>query len=112
MPPAYNLYEPCSVKTGLIASAKSIYPGQTAQSAQADMGRYFLLLSNFHRVKGLANPMIQPVLQTKWIFNGLKIHNYDITCCYHGDSLTLYHTTTTLDLTNLVGWLYWGLTPL
>ena len=37
------LNEACSVKSGLHAYAKSIDPCQPAHSAQADMGRNFLL---------------------------------------------------------------------
>ena len=46
------LYEPCSVKRGLNASAKSIEQCQPAQSAQADMDRNFSLSLNFLHVKG------------------------------------------------------------
>ena len=45
-------FEPCCVKMGPNSSAKSIDPGQPAQSAPADLDRYFLLLGNFHHVKG------------------------------------------------------------
>ena len=37
-----KILEACLVKTGFTASAKSIDSGQPAQSAQADLSRYFL----------------------------------------------------------------------
>ena len=38
---------------GLNASAKSFYPGQPAQSAQADLGRNVLLKFEFLDIKGI-----------------------------------------------------------
>ena len=40
------------VKRGFNASAKSIDPGQPAQNAQADLGRYFLPSVNCLYIKG------------------------------------------------------------
>ena len=43
-----HIYEPFSVeRKGLNASAKSIDPGQPAQSAHAELNRNFLLVLNF-----------------------------------------------------------------
>ena len=54
-----------SVKMGLKACAKSIDPGQPAQSAQADPGRHFLLFVNFLHVHGLAYLGIHWVVKTE-----------------------------------------------
>ena len=40
-----------SAKSDLVGIAKSIDPGQPAQSAQADHGRYFSLLADFLCIK-------------------------------------------------------------
>ena len=45
--------EPFSAEKGHNASAKSIDPGQPAQSAQADLDRNFSLLANFLHIRGL-----------------------------------------------------------
>ena len=46
-----HINEPFSVKKGPNASAKIIDPRQPVQSAQADLGKYFLLLVNFLDIK-------------------------------------------------------------
>ena len=46
-----HINETFSEKRGIEAYAKSIDPGQPAQSAQADLGRYFLILINFPHIK-------------------------------------------------------------
>ena len=54
--PGQNLNEPCSGRRWVCASEKkkSINPCQPAQSAQADMGRYFFFcdFSNLLHAKG------------------------------------------------------------
>ena len=50
------------MKRGLIASAKSIDPGQATQSAQPDLGRNFLLLINFLHIHGPVYLMIESVV--------------------------------------------------
>ena len=55
-PSSYSLrvrYKLCTMKRGLIAFAKSIGLCQPAQSAQADINRYFSLSLNFLNIKGL-----------------------------------------------------------
>ena len=47
------------------ASAKSIDPGQPAQSAQADLGRNFLILVNFLLIKGPNYLTIHSAVKTK-----------------------------------------------
>ena len=50
------------MERGLNTSAKSIDPDQTAQTAQADLGRNLLLLVKFLHINGPYIPMIQ------WVF--------------------------------------------
>ena len=49
-----NLYsnDSSSLKRGRNATAKSIDPGQPAQSAQAELDQNFLLAGNFMPIKG------------------------------------------------------------
>ena len=42
-----GVYVTHHAKRDLMGIAKNIDPGQTAQSAQSDHGRYFLLLADF-----------------------------------------------------------------
>ena len=50
--PVINTLKQCSGKSGFNVSAKSIDPGQPAQSAQADLGRFFLPFVYFTHVEG------------------------------------------------------------
>ena len=71
--------ESCCLKRSLNAFAKSIDPCQPAQSAQADMGRYFSPSLNFLHVKGPFYIVIQSVVGE----NGfLWIHNYMMSCLF------------------------------
>ena len=72
-----NTVEPCCIKRGLNASAKSVDPCQPALSAQADMGRHFLLSVNFLYAEGPFYHMIQTFVRQKW---NLQIPCYLIIC--------------------------------
>ena len=60
-----HIHELCSMKKVLNASAKSINPGQPALSGQTDLGRNFLLLISFQRIKGPYYFMIYSVNRTR-----------------------------------------------
>ena len=51
LPVDLHINKLCFVKRGLNASSKSIDSGLPTQSAQAELGRYFLLYVNFLRIK-------------------------------------------------------------
>ena len=54
--------KPLPVERELNASAKSVDPGRPAQSAQADLGRNFLLSVNFVYRRLIFHPMTNLVI--------------------------------------------------
>ena len=75
-----KITEPCHLKRGRQVTATSIGSDQPAQSAQADLCRYFLLLAV--NAKWTSLPHDPFASMTKWIF--LWIYNYVMTGWYYG----------------------------